>query len=52
MSSRNGDRSRFNRQGKQNIAKRKRTHEVMEHTAKALKAGEVSPPVQKCSVSA
>jgi hypothetical protein len=52
MSARNGDKSRFNRQRKQNIARRKRAHEVMEHTAKAPKPGEISSRVQPRSVSA
>jgi len=52
MSSQNGDKSRFNRQRKQKIARRKRAHEVMEHTAKAPKPGEISSRVQPRSVSA
>ncbi len=52
MSARNGDKSRFNRQRKQNIAKRKRTHEVLEHTAKEPKPGDISSRVQSRSVSA
>jgi hypothetical protein len=52
MSARNGDKSRFNRQRKQNIARRKRTHELLEHTAKAPKTGEISSRVQPRSVSA
>ena len=52
MSARNGDKSRFNRQRKQNIARRKRTHELMEHTAKASKREATSSRVQPRSVSA
>jgi hypothetical protein len=52
MSLRNGDKSRFNRQRKQNIARRKRTHELMEHTANAPKLGEISSRMQPHSVSA
>ena len=52
MSARNGDKSRFNRQRKQNIARRKRTHDRMEHTTKAPKPGETSSRVQPRSVSA
>lgn len=52
MSVRNGDKSRFNRQRKQNIARRKRAHERMEHTAKAPKPGEISSRVQLRSVAA
>ena len=33
MSSLNGDKSRFHRVRKQNIARRKRTRELMEHAA-------------------
>ncbi len=52
MSVRNGDKSRFNRQRKQNIARRKRTHELLQHAAKATKAGETSSRVQPRSVLA
>jgi len=52
MSARNGDKSRFNRQRKQNIARRKRTHELLGHTAKAPKTGENPSRVQPRSVSA
>lgn len=34
MSALNGDKSRFNRVRKQKIARRKRTHELLERTAK------------------
>jgi hypothetical protein len=52
MSARNGDRSRFHRERKQKIARRKRTHELLEHTAKAPKPGDISSHVQPRSVSA
>jgi hypothetical protein len=52
MSARNGDKSRFNRQRKQNIARRERTHQRLEHAAKATKPGEISSRVQPRSVSA
>ena len=52
MSARNGDKSRFNRQRKQNIARRKRTHELLEHTAKAPNPAEISSRAQPRSVSA
>jgi hypothetical protein len=51
MSARNGDKSRFNRQRKQNIARRKRTHELPENT-KASRPGGISSRVQPRSVSA
>jgi hypothetical protein len=38
MSSKNGDKSRFHRERKQKIARRKRTHELMERAAKAAKS--------------
>jgi hypothetical protein len=52
MSARNGDKSRFNRQRKQNIARRKRTHELLENTTKASKPGGISSRVQPRPVSA
>jgi hypothetical protein len=52
MSARNGDKSGFNRQRKQNIARRKRAHELIGHTAKAPKPEETSSRVQPRSVSA
>ena len=38
MSSRNGDRSRFHRVRKQKIARRKRTHELLESEATKAKS--------------
>ena len=52
MSARNGDKSRFHRERKQKIARRKRTHELLERAAKALKSGETTVRVQPRSVSA
>src|SRR5581483_9794208 len=46
MSRRNGDKSRFNRQRKQNIARRKRSQELLELAAKAPKPGKISSRVQ------
>jgi hypothetical protein len=51
MSARNGDKSRFHRERKQKIARRKRTQELMERAAKAHAAG-MSDRVQPRSVSA
>lgn len=39
MSSRNGDKSRFHRERKQKIARRKRTRELLQRPAIARKAG-------------
>ena len=40
MSAQNGDKSRYHRERKQKIARRMRTHELLERAAKAHKAGE------------
>lgn len=52
MSARNGDKSRFNRERKQNIARRKRTHELLERAAKARTPKDASSRVQPRSVPA
>ena len=52
MSARNGDKSRFNRERKQKIARRKRTHELLERAGKALKSGQSTVRTQPRSVSA
>jgi len=52
MSARNGDKSRFNRERKQKIARRKRTHELLERAAKARKPEDTSAQVQPRAVSA
>lgn len=46
MSARNGDRSRYHRERKQKIARRKRTHELLKRGAtqrKAVKAAAAAP---------
>ena len=52
MSARNGDKSRFNRERKQKIARRKRTHELVEHTPKARTSADTAGRAQRQSVSA
>ncbi|HKU28071.1 MAG TPA: hypothetical protein VJQ54_21560 [Candidatus Sulfotelmatobacter sp.] len=52
MSARNGDKSRFNRERKQKIARRKRTHELLVPAANALKPVETTGRAQPKSVSA
>jgi hypothetical protein len=52
MSARNGDRSRFNRERKQKIARRKRTHELLERAAKERKPAGAVGRAQPRSVSA
>jgi hypothetical protein len=52
MSARNGDKSRFNRQRKQKIARRKRTQELQPHATKARKSTETPVRAQPRSVSA
>jgi hypothetical protein len=52
MSARNGDKSRFNRERKQKIARRKRIHELLARTAKAPKPAETTVRAQPRSVSA
>jgi len=52
MSLRNGDKSRFNRQRKKNIAGRKRTHELLQRAIMARKSADISVPVQPRAVSA
>jgi hypothetical protein len=52
MSARNGDRSRFNRERKQKIARRKRTKELLRGGATAPKLADASARVQPRSVSA
>ena len=42
MSARNGDKSRFNRVRKQNIARRKRTRELLNAEAKKVKSAETA----------
>ena len=52
MSGLNGDKSRFNRERKQKIARRKRTHELLAHAAKVRKPEDGSARVQPRPVSA
>lgn len=52
MSARNGDKSRFNRDRKQKIARRKRTHELLQRLAKAPKSGVATVGARPRSVSA
>jgi len=52
MSARNGDKSRFHRNRKQKIARRKRTHELLGGAAKAPKSADTSARAQPRSVSA
>ena len=52
MSARNGDKSRFHRERKQKIARRKRIHELLERAAQAHKPGETTVRSQPRSVSA
>ena len=44
MSDRNGDKSRFNRERKQKIARRIRTRELLERAAKVRKSAETGVP--------
>lgn len=52
MSARNGDKSRFHRQRKQKIARRKSTRELLERAPKAHKAADISGRAQPRSVPA
>jgi hypothetical protein len=52
MSARNGDKSRFNRERKQKIARRKRNQELLERTAKGRKPADNTVRAQTRSVSA
>jgi hypothetical protein len=52
MSARNGDKSRFNRERKQRIARRKRTHELLQRAAKARESVDATVRAQPRSVSA
>ena len=42
MSARNGDKSRFNRERKRKIARRKRPHELLKRVAKARKSADAT----------
>jgi hypothetical protein len=52
MSARNGDKSRFNRERKQKIARRKRTYELLERAARGGKSVDIMARVQSRPVSA
>ena len=52
MSARNGDKSRFNRERKQKIARRKRTRELLERATRAPKSADTTVRAQPRSVSA
>jgi len=52
MSARNGDKSRFNRERKQKIARRKRTHELLKREAAGRKWVDPSARAKPQSVSA
>ena len=52
MSAQNGDKSRFHRERKQKIARRKRTHELLERAVKARKSAQTRVRAQPRSVSA
>ena len=52
MSARNGDKSRFNRKRKQNIARRRRIHEMLGRAVKGSKAADTTVRAQPRSVSA
>lgn len=52
MSARNGDKSRFNRDRKQKIARRKRTHQLLQRAANASRSTVATVIAQPRSVSA
>jgi hypothetical protein len=52
MSARNGDKSRFHRERKQKIARRKRTHELLLRTTKARSSEDAAGRAHPRSVSA
>jgi hypothetical protein len=52
MSARNGDKSGFNREREQKMARRKRTHELLERAARARKSADTTVRAQPRSVSA
>ena len=52
MSERNGDKSRFNRERKQKIARRKHTRELLERVAKAHKSADTTARAQPRSSAA
>jgi len=52
MSARNGDKSRFHRERKQKIARRKRTHELLQRVTKAGNLADTRVGAQPRPVSA
>ena len=52
MSGINGDKSRFNRERKQKIARRKRNRELLERAAKSNKSADTTARAKPQSVSA
>jgi hypothetical protein len=52
MSARNGDKSRFNRERKQKITRRKRIHELLGRSAKERKSADTPVRAQPGPVSA
>jgi hypothetical protein len=52
MSARNGDKSRFNRERKQKIARRKRNQELLRRAAKAHTSADATVRAQPRPVSA
>jgi hypothetical protein len=52
MSARNGDKSRFHRERKQKIARRKRTLELLQSTKTEAKVGRVAKTGKPTAVSA
>ena len=52
MSARNGDKSRFDRERKQKIARRKRNHEMLERSNNAPKSADAKVGVRPRSVPA
>ena len=52
MSARNGDKSRFNRDRKQKIARRKRTQQLLQRLAKAPKSPDTTSGARPRSVPA
>jgi hypothetical protein len=52
MSARNGDKSRFHRQRKQKIARRNRTHELLQRERTPANSGRSQPARKPKAVSA
>jgi hypothetical protein len=52
MSARNGDKSRFNRDRKQKIARRKRIHEMLKRAVSAHKSADATVRARSRKVSA